>query len=427
MTVSFSFFLQTVTNEEQAIGGNRPEGEQSTALNRDSLTTVCTMTFLDRTERDADSITDDDRNDRFGNNAYGEEAVTVPNIEEGLLIPVMSEEEDDEKEIIDDTDESRDDTTADRMAGTVVHVRGQRQRSRLLLLFLMLGLVVAGIVASLTIRNDPKRVPSDGFQGTPETALVTPSPVTVVPTTDSPVTVAPTTASPLTLAPATLAPVTLAPVTPAPVTASPVTASPVTASPVTASPVTSSPVTASPTEPPSPEDVIVNLLAGLQYNTNEGYQQKALRWVANQTSHLVEATTLQLYALASIWYSTNTVRTPYTDAVYGVGNTTFPGWIQSDGWLTNDGGTSGAGSNVTGCSWFGVMCNENDEVEGMILAYNGLTGSIPPEIALLKDSLKILILGGNIVHNGYSGLDWIGELTGLSECWYCITTVSSIS
>ena len=85
------------------------------------------MTFLNRTERDADSITDDDRNDRFGNNAYGEEAVTVPNIEEGLLIPVMSEEEDDEKEIIDDTDESRDDTTADRMAGTVVHVRGQRQ------------------------------------------------------------------------------------------------------------------------------------------------------------------------------------------------------------------------------------------------------------------------------------------------------------
>jgi hypothetical protein len=56
-------------------------------------------------------------------------------------------------------------------------------------------------------------------------------------------------------------------------------------------------------------------------------------------------------------------------------------WAQNDGWLTT----------TTPCSWFGVTCEEG-QVRELNLAGNGLSGSIPPELANLS-GLQVLYLG----------------------------------
>jgi len=154
-------------------------------------------------------------------------------------------------------------------------------------------------------------------------------------------------------------------------------------------------------------------------NTNT-YQYRAKKWVITQNFPIqdgsrmaTEQQTTQLYALACIYYATYAVRSDWTDIHYGA-DVTIPGWFSSRGWL-------GTGEDV--CSnWHGLTCNEGGQIIKIELDTNGLTGSFPPETALLKETLNTIDLYNNIVHNvGELGNAWLGELTNL-EYLYLGTT-----
>lgn len=156
-----------------------------------------------------------------------------------------------------------------------------------------------------------------------------------------------------------------------------------------------------------PTGGLSDLLGDLAGEYDQTYHRQAIQWLASnaEIDSFSSAKAVQRFVLASVFYATSSVRSPYTDARYGIGNTTFPGWVHSDGWLTDD----------DECAWIGVICNGDGEVVSLVLRFNHLTGSFPPVITLLKSSLSHLDISGNLVHNQGSGLDWLGELTALSE------------
>ena len=142
------------------------------------------------------------------------------------------------------------------------------------------------------------------------------------------------------------------------------------------------------------------------------YQYRAKKWVMTQNFPIqdgsrmtTEQQTTQLYALACIYYATYAVRTDWTDIQYGA-DVTIPGWFSNRGWL-------GTGEDV--CSnWHGLTCNEGGQITKIELDTNGLTGSFPPETALLKETLITIDLYNNIVHNADElGTSFLGELTNL--------------
>ena len=158
---------------------------------------------------------------------------------------------------------------------------------------------------------------------------------------------------------------------------------------------------------------------GTEFQDKTSYQSKALAWVQTQSlpatgiSLTLEQQTIQLYALACIYYNTYSTRSAWTDFEFGAGNA-IPGWYATQGWLKD-------ASQV--CSWFGITCNQNGGVEKIELATNGLTGYLPPETALLKDSLTYLDLYKNIINNkGDLGNSFLGELTNLQYLYYGTTS-----
>lgn len=142
-------------------------------------------------------------------------------------------------------------------------------------------------------------------------------------------------------------------------------------------------------------------------DTSGRYQSQALRWLesnAGLQSYSAERI-VQRYSLGCLYFSTYSVVTPYTTAEYGEGNR-VPGWTSDDGWATD----------TDECTWFGIECDDDGLVVKIVLRDNGMTGLIPPEIALLKATLAELDLSGNIITQHPSDdLAWFGELTLLSH------------
>lgn len=75
-----------------------------------------------------------------------------------------------------------------------------------------------------------------------------------------------------------------------------------------------------------------------------------------------------------------------------------PNWVNNKNWLTD----------APLGEWYGVETDGYGRAESLMLGDNGLTGSIPPDIASL-DSLAIL--------NEFGVALWMTELSGGSECW----------
>jgi Leucine-rich repeat (LRR) protein len=155
---------------------------------------------------------------------------------------------------------------------------------------------------------------------------------------------------------------------------------------------------------------------GQEFNTADSYQQKAMDWIVQEGEAIVEQASgtlgveelvLQFYALACLYFSTNGVRNAITDILFG---TDLSGWTVSSGWLQ----TASSG----GCDWYGVICNANGQVEKLNLPENELSGSIPPEIAYLHESLTYMDLYNSVVHNvGDLGNSFLGELTTLKNLY----------
>jgi hypothetical protein len=159
---------------------------------------------------------------------------------------------------------------------------------------------------------------------------------------------------------------------------------------------------------------------GTEFENPESYQSKALTWVMTQTLPAtqypnlgMEDQALQLYALACIFFSTYSQRNAWTDFHFGEG-VALPGWFSNRGWLMRAGEV---------CDWHGITCNGENRVSKIELDTNGLTGSFPPEVAYLKDSLTYLDLYNNLVHNkGDAGNAFLGELVNLEYLFFGTTS-----
>mmetsp|Transcript_3482 Transcript_3482/g.9625 ORF Transcript_3482/g.9625 Transcript_3482/m.9625 type:complete len:667 (-) Transcript_3482:128-2128(-) len=165
-----------------------------------------------------------------------------------------------------------------------------------------------------------------------------------------------------------------------------------------------------PTQAPSAE--LFSFLApklpdgGFSLQFTDSYQSKAFEWL--EANHVAgdhtAARVLQRFALASIYYATYSVETPYT--IQEIGPGLIFGWIRTDNWVQAQ----------DECTWYGITCNDEGLVEEIDLSKNFLTGQFPPEVVLLKDSLVRLDLFRNNFYNpGEKWNSFIGDLTLLQD------------
>lgn len=148
---------------------------------------------------------------------------------------------------------------------------------------------------------------------------------------------------------------------------------------------------------------------GNEFRDENSYQSRAKKWVLTQdVDDDSIAEIVQLYAVACIYYATFSQRSDWTDVHYSA-DVTLPGWYSALGWLSSD----------SVCNWHGLTCNSDGKVSKIQLNSNGLTGSFPPEVVLLKDTLTTIDLFDNMIHNaGVEGNDFLGELTNLQHLYY---------
>ena len=136
---------------------------------------------------------------------------------------------------------------------------------------------------------------------------------------------------------------------------------------------------------------------GIEFTTDESsYWMRALRWVeSTDTTGLPDWRLGQRYAMACIFYATNGVATDYTNSLFGPGLEGFTfDWLRK--WLDED----------DECSFWGVVCNANNEVTELNLKSNWLTGTFPTETKILGPSLQILDLEFNLVSNSGDEETW---------------------
>jgi Leucine-rich repeat (LRR) protein len=252
--------------------------------------------------------------------------------------------------------------------------------------------VISGTPAPTILATDPSQTgsptqflatepPVSAPTRAPTQFAVTELPVsapTVIPTTLPPTTVAET--STPTSVPVTLPPTTVAETgtpTSAPVTLAPTIVAE-TASP-TSVPTTEVP-TVSPTRSPITDQDLLDLLVTVSFDNGTSIltqgtpQNLAYEWLANSSNlnALPEERKIQRYALATFFYSTD-------------GDL----WSNNVAWL----------SEGDECSWYSRSllrpnCNSIGQYENLILGFNGVGGTLPPEVALLSELARIQLSGG---------------------------------
>mmetsp|Transcript_20561 Transcript_20561/g.43084 ORF Transcript_20561/g.43084 Transcript_20561/m.43084 type:complete len:499 (-) Transcript_20561:158-1654(-) len=146
------------------------------------------------------------------------------------------------------------------------------------------------------------------------------------------------------------------------------------------------------------------------YTAEDSYWNKALQFVeaTDDSNSFPDWRTAQRYALACIFYSTNGVSTDYTNSLFSAAMHGFTfDWLHT--WqLTNP------AHQDDECSWYGVVCNANNEVTELNLKANWLTGSFPAETKILASSLEVLDLEFNLLSNrDTEQLWWIAYLNNL--------------
>jgi len=81
-------------------------------------------------------------------------------------------------------------------------------------------------------------------------------------------------------------------------------------------------------------------------------------------------------------------------------------WTNNSGWLV---------SGTSECTWKGVTCDSTNTIISLDLAGNGLTGSIPPEIKLVKNLQGLMLSGNSIGGELPVSLSEMSELVDLNQ------------
>lgn len=140
---------------------------------------------------------------------------------------------------------------------------------------------------------------------------------------------------------------------------------------------------------------------GLPWNTfsdPESAQSKALTWVAGSGTYpgMDRAERVQRYALAVFYYSTFQKSHNFSQQPTG--------WSSSTRWLSQE----------SECTWEGILCT-NGKVSSILLAEHFLSGSLPMEMALLRDNLTTLDLSRNNILMQGDELEVFGYLYKLEN------------
>ena len=145
------------------------------------------------------------------------------------------------------------------------------------------------------------------------------------------------------------------------------------------------------------------LLDATKFNSANSYQSKAL----SDSVRVLAGTgagTLRIgeyYALACLYYSTNAVANPRTNAI--IPGQKLTNWKSTNNWI----------NNANYCQWFGIKCqNAANTVNEILLANNTMTGELPDEVSILGNTLLTLDLSGNFFL--WKGtFDWMTKMTAL--------------
>jgi hypothetical protein len=111
-------------------------------------------------------------------------------------------------------------------------------------------------------------------------------------------------------------------------------------------------------------------------------QNKAFYWLATDANldNLDHTQKSQRYALATFYYATNAVPTPYTERPQP--------WVSAHLWL----------STAHVCEWKGIVCTSQQHVEAIDLERNNLCGSLPLELTILAAHLTELDFTSNLIY-----------------------------
>jgi hypothetical protein len=101
----------------------------------------------------------------------------------------------------------------------------------------------------------------------------------------------------------------------------------------------------------------VAIFGGAEFDALDSYQSKALRWLKRDafTMSWSDGRLIQRYALACVYFSTNSVRHIWTDYEFGDG-VIYP-WYNETKWL----------SSASECEWFRVECSFGSSVVDELL------------------------------------------------------------
>ncbi|KAL7576830.1 hypothetical protein ACA910_013843 [Epithemia clementina (nom. ined.)] len=144
---------------------------------------------------------------------------------------------------------------------------------------------------------------------------------------------------------------------------------------------------------------------GIEFFDQPSYWNQALDFVERTSASMPNETIAQRYALCAIYHATDGIATPFTDVTLGTSGGSMPyrwnrKWCDDTDQDVND-----------ECTWHGITCNSDKQVTEIDLHGNTLSGSFPIEVIILQNTLKVLDLEYNFVHNyGESQVWWLGEL-----------------
>jgi hypothetical protein len=111
-------------------------------------------------------------------------------------------------------------------------------------------------------------------------------------------------------------------------------------------------------------------------NNNRSSQSQALAWLESDSTAetLSDELLVQRWVMATFAFSVD-----------------YESWDSNNSWL----------GNADVCSWFGIACDNGGNVVTVALRNNGLDGTLPSELSLLRASLRSMDVGNNELTGGF--------------------------